>query len=90
MTNRDITLVAKHEEKRPLASTRLTWESRAYDKMYLTDTLHKGVHWIDLVGDTAQWTDRIKTVINLLLAQKARNFLISLGTISFSKKHSVL
>jgi len=90
MTNRDTNFVAKHEGKRPLASTRLTWERMAYDQMYLTDTLHKGVHWIDLVLDTAQCTDLIKTVINLLLAQKARNFFIRSGTITFSKKHSFL
>jgi hypothetical protein len=54
------TLVAKHEGKRPLASNRLTRESRAYVKMYLTDTLHKGVHWIDLLCGMARRTDLMK------------------------------
>jgi hypothetical protein len=81
--DKDITLVTKHEEKRPLASTRLAWESRACVKMYLTGTLHKGVHWIYLVWGVAQCTDLMKTVIKHVFTQKARNFLTSLGTISF-------
>jgi len=44
------------------------------------------VDWMPLIENRTPWWTLINTVINLRIIQKARNFLTSCVTISFSRK----
>jgi hypothetical protein len=46
----------------------------------------KNVNWMQPVRDMDQWQTVVKTVINFLVSDKARNFLNSSVTVRFSKR----
>jgi hypothetical protein len=43
----------------------------------------EGANWIRLAQNRVRWRDFVNTIMNLLVAKKAENFLISYVTICF-------
>jgi len=66
-------LVGNLEGKRALGRLRRRWEDNF--KVDLTETGFGGVEWIHLAKDRAQWRAHLNTAVNLLVSQKAGNFL---------------
>jgi hypothetical protein len=51
------------------------WEDNI--KMGPVEMVWKGVEWVHLAQDRAQWRAPVNTVMNLRVTQKAENFLAS-------------
>jgi hypothetical protein len=66
-------LVGKPEGKRPLGRPRRKWEDNI--KMNLREIGFEGVNWIHLPQERDRWLALVNTVMNLLVPQKAGNFL---------------
>jgi hypothetical protein len=68
-------LVGKPEGKRPLRTPKHRWENNI--KMYVKEMGFEGMDWIHLAQDRGQWCPLVNVIMNLQVAQKAENFLIS-------------
>ena len=77
-------LVGKPEGKKPLERPRRRWEDNI--KMDLQQVGCGVVDWIELAQDRDRWRALLTVVMNLRFPLSARNFLISLEQVSFSKR----
>jgi hypothetical protein len=75
-------LIGTPEWKRPL---RIPWSKREDDIKMDLETGCEGVDWIHLAHHRNQWHALVNTVMNLLVPQKAGNYMRSWATISFMK-----
>ena len=57
--------------KRPLVRSRYRWDNNI--KMNHSEVGWEGVDWINLAWERCKWRTVVKTVVNLPVAQNARN-----------------
>ena len=77
-------LVEKPEGKRKLERARRRWKNNI--KMDFHELGCQAVDWIDLAQRRNKRRDFVNAVMNFRVSQNADNFLISRGTIRFSRR----
>jgi hypothetical protein len=84
MRNEYKILVGKPEGKRPLGRPRCPWKDNI--RIDIREIEWEGVYWMHRAQDRVQWRALVHTVTNLRVPKKARNFLTSSATTSFSRR----